>query len=308
MLKILQREWYEMKKLLSIPVIFLALFFLYPISYVKAEQDDSEYKINNEFKNSKLKIKENTFILEYKYEDITGDNVKDNIILVGMKKNNPQDLYSDKIRLVIQDGNNKKFYKVLLGKIDYGYKSNLFIGDFDGDRVSDVLIGLSNDEKGESCSYSLLSFKNNKKHYMFKQDNFSKGLSFEVDFVDGFKANILNKHLNKYYLADLSNKRDTYINSRTYDNNGELVQDRKGSCSGLIELRPQDLDSDGTFELKGIQRFTGISQEDTIGYAKSIWKYEGSKFVLISLDVIPFAKPGNNQRIQRIIPVFNEIN
>jgi hypothetical protein len=289
-----------MKKIL-IPVIALALFLALPLYYLSAEEDNIEDKINTEFKCSKLKIRKNTFILDYKFEDVNGDNIKDNIILIGHKFDEHASLLIQEIKIIIQDGRTNKFYTISPGKLDRGYNAKLFLGDFEGDGVKDILVSIGT--KGGSY-YSLFSFKNGKCKHLINEVEFSKGLAFNVNYLNDFKVSIINKDLNKSYILDVSNKKSTYISLGIYSNNGELLKGNKGSYDSISSLIPIDVDKNGVYELKSIQTIWGICQVDTLGYGKALWKYNGRKMALQNLEILRFASPGSKERFQRVIPVW----
>lgn len=295
-----------MRRIKTIPIIFLALLIVIPLYNVKASEED--FEINSEFNVPKLGIKENTFVLDYRTEDVNGDNVNDKIILVGHKPFGDNDLWSDKVNIIIEDGKSKKFFKLPLGALDSGFNGRIFLGDFTGDNVTDIFVSICNNENKGCSNYSLISFVNNKYKATFNQKKFSAGLTFNIDFADNFKANIFNKELNKSYVLGLNGRKEEYIMHGDYSSEGELLKETKGDFNFFEDLRPVDQDKDGVFELVGIQRFSGIHSFDTIGYAKSLWKFDGKSMSLTSLEIIESSKPGSLQKVRRIVPVWNMIN
>ncbi len=294
-----------MKKAIRIPVVFLALFLFIPFYNIKAYEGEEKFKINTELKVSRLKLKPNTFILDYKIDDINGDNIKDSILLIGCKNGKDNSAYNEDIKLIIQDGKNNKYYKLSPGKIDFGYGGKLFLGDFNGDKILDVFASFNSGGSGGYSYYSIVSFKENNCKYLFDQEYFSKGLSFDINYADNFKINIFNKEVSKFYLVDALNKRNTYIYEGIYDKNGKMLKEQTGMEGALSELTPVDIDKDGIYELKAIQRLSGICHADTIGYAKAVWKYENSKMNLISLEILPYSKAGETKRVKTVVPVGN---
>jgi|GEM_PF-3642513 len=293
-----------MKKFL-IPVIALALFLLLPFYYLKAQQNNEEFKINSEFKCRKPKTGKEAIILDYKFEDINGDNEKDNVILIGHRtdKINPS-LLRD-IKVILQDGGTKKYYSISVGKLNAGHNGKIFLGDFDGDRINDILVTIGN---GDCSYYSLFSFKNNKCKYLMDENLFFKGMNYNIDFINNFKVRIFNKNINDFYLLDVKNKKNTYINIGIYKDNGELQKENKGSYNIIRSLVPIDEDRNGVYEIKCIQTIWGINPLDTLGYGKTIWVYNGRKMELKSYEFLEFANPGSKDNFQKVIPVgsFNE--
>lgn len=292
-----------MKKLM-IPIIVLAVSFLFPILLVKAEGNSEEFKINSEFKCSKLKLKADTYISDYKYEDVTGDGVKDDIILVGYRRYDASCSLREKILVVVRDGNTEKYYAVSPGKIDGGISGSIFTGDFDGDRVSDIMVTIGTGGSGGCSWYSVFSFKKHRCKYLFEEEGFSKGFDFEVVYKDNYQIEVLNKSIKKLYVLDAENKKDTYTGLGIYSAEGRLLKLAKGSFDMISSLVPVDVDNDGVYELKSIQAVWGICHADTLGYAKTIWKYNSNKMEPQEFNILEFATPGNRQKKQKVIPVW----
>ncbi|MCM0647680.1 hypothetical protein NBE98_04730 [Clostridium swellfunianum] len=288
-----------MKKIRTL-IIFLALFILVPFYEIKAEDIQQEYKTGSLINLPKLDLKDNTFIIDYKYEDVTGDNVKDNIILAGSQNGG---IESEDITLIIQNGSSKKYFQLLSGNYSRIGFGKIFLGDFNGDKALDMFIRFVGLDNKPYPLYSLISFKNDKPKYLFGGENSSPGLSFNIDFVDEYKISVFNRDLNKFYSIDASTKKDTYSNLGIYDDKGELLKAQPGISQAACELRPVDIDKDGSYELIGIQSLSGISEKDVVGYAKSLWKFNDNKLKLLSLEIIPYAKPGSSENMESIVPV-----
>lgn len=292
-----------MKKIL-IPVMALALFFVVPNYYLSAQEDNSRFKINNEFKCPKLKLKKKYIILDYKFQDVNGDNIKDDIILIAYKYYEHDTSFIKDIKVIVQDGKTKKYYSISPSKLDRGYNAKLFLGDFEGDMIDDILVSIRTEGRGGS-HYSLFSLKNYKCKYLIDEEEFSKGLSYNVNYINDFKVRITNKTLSNLYILDVSNKKYTYINLGIYTNNGEVLKENKGSYDSISSLEPVDIDKNGIFQLKSIQTIWGITNVDTLGFGKVVWKYNGKKMTPQSFEFLEFASPGSREKFQRVIPVFS---
>lgn len=301
--KNISKEGYTMKKIIIVPVIFLALFFLLSFSSVKAKEDNSEYKINSQFISDKLKVKPNTFIMDCKKGDVNGDNIDDIILLLGYRRFGADNPWSEDIKVVVKDGKNRKFRKISVGKMDYGYNGHIFLGDFNGDRTADIFVDiLRGGQEGEVCC-SLISFKNNKQSHIFNENKFIKGLAFDIDYVDDFKINIFNKDVNKSCLVNTSGKKNIYIEEKVYSDEGEVLKEREGFSGSFLNLKAVDADSDGVYELEGIQKLYGICKADTIGYAKTLWKFEKDNMKLLKLNIIPYDKIESRKKKESVMPV-----
>lgn len=297
-----------MKICIKTPVIFLALFFLIPINIVKADEMQQEFKVGSMFSVPKLNLGGNNYIIDYKYDDVTGDHIRDNIILVGKKNEDVSASRWDDIKLIIQDVKSKKYYKLSPGKFTSGNNGRIFLGDFNGDKALDIFISFSGKESSNNPWYSLIAFKNSKAKYLLEHENSSLGLSFNIDFVDDYKISVFNKELNKFFSIDADNKKNTYTGLGIYNEKGEIIKKQEGIYTGITELRPADIDKDGVYELIGIQRLSGFCEADIVGYAKSLWKYEKKNIKLLYLELVPFARPGNLNKMETVMPVYSTLN
>jgi hypothetical protein len=292
-----------MIKIIKFPIVFLALFIFIPFYNIRAEEVE-EFKINSVLNVSSLKLKGINYIMDYKSDDVNGDYIKDNIVVIGRYSEELGPVQFEDIKLIIQDGKTKKYYKASPGRFTRGRNGRIFLGDFNGDNILDILLTFNGRSTGYDW-YSLISFNKNKAVHLFKQEDFNMGLSFDLNFTDGFNANVYSKELNKFYDVDVSNKKGTYGNLGIYSDRGELLKAQKGISNIVSEIRPVDIDKDGVYEIVMIQDLSGIVTADVIAYAKSIWSFKGTGIKLMALEIIPFATPGSLKKIQRIVPVGN---
>ena len=70
-------------------------------------------EIGQKFIVPELKLKENTYVLDYKMDDVDGDSVEDKVILVGTKEmiDGTLDAYADNLSIVVQDGKTQGYVK-----------------------------------------------------------------------------------------------------------------------------------------------------------------------------------------------------
>ncbi|MFS0918075.1 hypothetical protein [Brevibacillus sp. 179-C 1.1 NHS] len=73
-----------------------------------------------------------------------------------------------------------------------------------------------------------------------------------------------------------------------------LDKDKSGVVGGgFVELKPIDLNKNGLYVLEGTERLTGDYNADVRGYLKSKWKWNQSKWELMSANFEPTAKDIN---------------
>lgn len=119
-----------------------------------------------------LKLKENTYALDYKISDVTGDSVKDQVILVGTKEkiNGKLDAYANNLSVIVQDGKTKKYVKYdwlskgTDGKLygELGREPNLIIGDYTGNKVNDIIVTAPQGGNGGYVDHLILTWEGNK--------------------------------------------------------------------------------------------------------------------------------------------------
>lgn len=130
----------------------------------------SNVEIGQKCRIPELKLKENTYVLDYKQSEITGDNIQDNVILVGTKEklNGKLDTYARDLSIIIQDGKTKKYvkydwiFKGSDGKMyrEIGREPNLIIGDYTGNKVNDIIVTAPQGGNGGFVDHLILTGEN----------------------------------------------------------------------------------------------------------------------------------------------------
>lgn len=274
-----------MKKCLFIPMLLFS--FILNSAAVKAEENPAQgdFQIDSQFNVPDVEIRPDTYVLDYKSDDVNGDGVKDSVILIGIREGGLHSAYVKNINVVVKDGKTAAYKKFMTGPIDSGYEPRLYLGDFNGDRVVDIFTSIAAGGSGGTSMYSITAFKDSNIVYLFNQVEFSEGLKFEVLFKDKFRVEVINKETKKKFTIDVSDKKSDYIELKVYNKKGKLLNPITGVANPISLLQPVNKDNNGSLELYSVQRLTGIANADTIGYATATWKYEENKFVLKRLNV-----------------------
>lgn len=272
-------EIIKMKKILkgASALLLAGVVGLSWLSMANASESLKNVKIGEKIVIKDLKLDPNTYVLDFKMEDVTGDKVKDSVILVG-EKQNKNDIFANKLNIVVQNGKTKKYIKTVTENLG-GYKDDemLFIGDFTGDKINDVMINAPTGGSGGIVEHVIATFKNNKPTIIFSEKE-NNGIKFEGKFMDNFSVKLLNEFIKKDINLDISANKNRYIESKVYDKDGKLLSAHTVYSYPFSILEPIDYDCDGTYELKGIQRIVGIANFDTISHVESVWKYDDSKW------------------------------
>lgn len=281
-----------MKKIFSIfiGITIINSFFIGTAfaNTIKVKKDSLSYnnlKIGMEFNmvSGGINVDKNSYILDFKSGDVTGDKANDMVILLGTKENKKQ-IFCDKINLIIQDGKTKKYTIFKMPNSGYD-KANLFLGDFNQDKIKDIMVSIPNGGSDGTSSYGIYSFVKNKPLVIFDMNKLSEGLKFKGNYKDNYEAGVRNTDTNTFTNIDLSSKKSYYKQMSIYDEKGKLLKDVSICTEGYSVLKPIDYDGDGSYELEGYQSLWGVSHTDTISNAKSVWDYENGKWKIKVLEL-----------------------
>jgi hypothetical protein len=226
-------------------------------------------------------------IVAFKRGDVNGDGILDNVYLMGTKM--PDSPFIQNITLVIQDGRTGVSKNVGL-KENAGYNPTLFLGDFNGDRVDDILISIASGGSGGYMYYYIYSDLNNVTRMMFDYNVFNSYYQYDVAFRDNYKAQVINKTTGTSFIIDLTYKGKEYL-SEIYDSNGKLKRPISGWVNALSGLYPIDFDGNGVYELLGYQAVAGQYNADTLGNILTYLKWGGQAFTVFNQNI---AVPGGS--------------
>ncbi|MGM0640331.1 MAG: PliI family lysozyme inhibitor of I-type lysozyme [Thermotogota bacterium] len=159
------------------------------------------------------------YILNSKTDDIDNDGVNENIMIIGELKNDDSPFVRN-IKLVIS--NRKETFILYKNAIEDGYETTIELADFNGDSNKDILIKNSTGGSGGYINVKLLSFNGTYLEELFSSENVYYDL--EGNFEKDFKAII---ELENYfeYKINLDHKKEIYIESEFYSEDGELLAD-----------------------------------------------------------------------------------
>lgn len=223
-------------------------------------------------------------VVAYIRGDVNGDKVPDNVYLTGIRT--PNSPFVQNITLVIQDGRTGMVTTISL-KENVGYSPTLFLGDFTGDGVNDILIGIASGGSGGIMYYYIYSYINNMPRLLFDFNVYNEQYQYEVAYKDNYKVEFISKLNGQKYIIDLGFKGTEYL-SEIYDNNGKLKEPIEGFVNPISGLYPIDFDSNGVYELLAYQKIAGRYNADAIGYVQNALKWNSSIFVLNNQNVAIF--------------------
>lgn len=215
------------------------------------------------------------YVLDYKRGDVNGDLIKDNIYLVGEKPYGLNSPFVDNITLLIQDGRSKAFYKINL-KENAGYNPTIFLGDFTGNKIKDILISIDSGGSGGYAFYYIYSYINNEFLKIFDHEIYNKKYTYKVIYKDNYQVEVIENNSKKYTI-DIKYKGKDYLSEIYYDN-GKLKEPIEGWINPLGGLYPIDYQRDGVYEIYLIRRIAGRYNADSLGYVQTSMEWNGKMF------------------------------
>lgn len=235
----------------------------------KEEFKPLELNVGDTFE--ELNYKNTMYVLNYMIEDVTGDNEKDMVILIGEKDEN--EMKYKNIDVVVYDTINKNFLNAGLKNLK-GELPKLFLGDLTGDNISDIIMTIDTENKVKEVR--VVSLKNDSLKEIFGAKE-NKGINFVGDMIDGIKAHVKCNKLNKELYIDLSDIKSELIKNQKVDESGKIIHNNKKiATSGFTSVELVNLNNQNGIQTKQIiYAFDGTEIVDEITV---IWKFEEGKW------------------------------
>lgn len=208
--------------------------------------------------------------------DVTGDRIFDNVYLTGMKTMDSP--FVQNITLVVQKGHTGTFTKVHLSD-NAGYNPRLFLGEFTGDGVLDIMISIDSGGSGAIMYHYIYSFLENKPKLLFNYNLYNQTYQYEVTYMNNYKVEVVSLKNNKKYLIDISNRDKEYLDE-IYNKEGILKAPVNGFVNPLSGLYPVDFDSNNVYELLAYQKIAGRYNADSLGYVLNTLEWKDDMFIL----------------------------
>lgn len=215
-------------------------------------------------------------IVSFARGDVNGDRIPDNVYLTGVRTSDSP--FTQNITLVIQDGRTGHFTSVPLSE-NAGYNPTIFLGDFTGNGVNDILIGINSGGSGGIMYYYIYSYLNNRVQLLFDFNVYNQQYKYKVTYLDQYKVEVVSLINNETYMIDISTRDKEYLNE-IYDGTGKLKSPIEGFVNPISGLYPVDFDSDHKYELLIYQRIAGRYNADSLGYVLNTLGWENNGFTL----------------------------
>ena len=139
------------------------------------------------------------YVLDYAVADVTGDGELDEVFIIANKPSATDSPYFENIEIVIRDGATNRYTKIKF-KENSGYNPTLFLGDFTGNGVADILVSIDSGGSGAIGYYYVYSFANNKAKQLFDFQAFNEKYKYTVKYRDNYVVEVISKNLKEKYL------------------------------------------------------------------------------------------------------------
>lgn len=215
-------------------------------------------------------------VVSYAFGDVNGDRIPDHIYLTGTKTADRP--FIQNLTFIIQDGRTGQIISTPLSE-NAGYNPTLFLGDFTGNGVDDILISIESGGSGGTTYQYIYSFLNNRLQLLFDFSVYNEQYQYNVTYLDQYKVEVVSVVNNQKYIIDISTRDTKYLNE-IYDNNGKLKAPITGFVNPLSGLYPVDFNLDHKYELLAYQRIAGRYNADSLGYILNTLEWKNDRFSL----------------------------
>lgn len=213
-------------------------------------------------------------IIDAQTGDVSGDGQADTVYLIG-RYERPGANFAGHLQLVVYNPTSQTYQSQDLDDLG-GYQPKLFLGDFTGDKCSDIWVQAPTGGSGGIVENRIVTWSRHQPQLVFgKNDN--AGIQLTGKFIDDFKLELKNPASHTTLTLDLSNKKQQYVREGLYTENGKLQKNTKAMLYPLY-LEAIDRNHDGTYELRGTQRLSGAYGADGLGHIYSLWHYKAQKW------------------------------
>lgn len=216
-------------------------------------------------------------IVASKVADVTGDGLPDWIYLTGVKQ--PDSPYLTNITLVIRNGRTHQNQTFSLTE-NSGYNPTLWLGDFTGNGVNDILIVIDSGGSGGIVFAYIYSSIQGRMTKIFDSIQFNEQHSYDVHYANNYRALVLSSNPRKRYTLDLEYKGQQYLDE-IYNPDGILKQPIEGWVDPISGIYPIDLARNNTYYLLTMQLIAGRYHADGLGFVENLLHWNGKQFDIV---------------------------
>nr|WP_232337086.1 VCBS repeat-containing protein [Lysinibacillus timonensis] len=225
-----------------------------------------------------LQIPRGQSIITYKIGDVTGDGFSDFIYITADKQTDSSPFLRN-ITLFVKYGrsNHIEMYRP---PENAGYNPTLWLGDLTGDGIQDIFLVIDSGGSGGIIYAYVYSVQNGIMKNIFDSIKFNEQHTYNVQYLNQYKASVMSKKPSKKYTLDLTYKGKEYLNE-IYNADGTLKAPIEGWVDPISALNPVDLARNGKYYLLGMQQIAGRFHADGLGIVENLLNWDGSAFSIV---------------------------
>lgn len=216
-------------------------------------------------KNSTEKV-----MVDFANGNITGENSKDDVILIGISPYKGSS-YVDEMEIVLNQENGNS---ISINFPYSGYDMQLFLGDFTGNNRSDIMVRGGFGGSGGFEIGVIYKYENGKLVEIFNQNTFYDNNKCQASYKENYKLNI-NCGENKYSLNLAARPKD-YLNL-IYTPDGKVKPTYEPYVDAPSAILPTKQIYNNFYELIILQRVVGVANSDTLASIQTLLSLEDSK-------------------------------
>lgn len=226
--------------------------------------------------------------------DVTGDGATDVVFILGTPEE-PGAGFSRTHDLLILEGRTGRQTVFPLGAESGGYPASLFLGDFNGDGVADILAGIATGGSGGVTNYYLLTARGGQPSYLIQPQVLTTGPRWTVTLQENFRAAVVNADLNRSFTLDLRQnyRNDPQVYRDVYASTGRLLKPTTGEVDPYGFIEPVRQGAGAPYALVGYQSIWLLFHANTVGTARSVWRWTGNRMALTNVQVMLLYAPAN---------------
>ena len=210
-------------------------------------------------------------LIDSMFEDVTGDQIEDEITLYGRLLTENSDYY-DLLWVEVRSENDATWtIPIKTG----GYEPTLNLIDVTQNGIPELIVSLLSNTDIQEHYYFI--FENN----TFKSMDKPKLEYMDAQLTDHYAAHIYLTPFHEAYEISLESIEHQLIKDNIYDSNGHLLLEQKLYIQDPHQYEPVFIGPDHGYGLKSEQYIHGIYNHALIGTINILWYYENDRWINI---------------------------
>jgi hypothetical protein len=258
-------------------------------THASPDATSSTWSINGLFAPAHWDIAPNTYVLDAKSSDVTGDGTVDNVILIG-RKDDAASVHATDIMVAVMDGASGEYAIRSVGDMGMGYEPKLFVGQFEPGSSAQVLTMVPTGGSGGITDINLFTFADGWAAPLVDRRTLNRGVPFDVKFAEDFQVALFSGEsvAAPDIALDVHSHKEDYVRMGIYDEDGHLLKSFTGMVDPFSLIKPVDEDGDGVYELHGRQLISGAYHADGLAVADTVWSLQDGAPKLESFQLQPY--------------------